>query len=137
MKDLEIATERLKNSGYSLIVVKNGDVIFKGNDGGIKPLFNAVKELGDDMNQSCIADRVIGKAAAALCVAAGVTGIYTPVMSRAVVKLLVQNRIVYSTDLLVPGIMNQNKTDLCPLEKLTSHTENWEEILDIVNGFIK
>jgi hypothetical protein len=137
MRDLEIATEELKNSSHSLIVAKNGRIIMRKNEGGIKPLFDAVLELGDEMNHSSVADRVIGKAAAALCISGGITGVYTPVMSRAAVRLLAENGIVHSTDLMVPGIMNRDKTDLCPLEKLTSGADSWEEVLDIVREFAK
>ncbi|MDD2573757.1 MAG: DUF1893 domain-containing protein [Bacillota bacterium] len=136
MRDLETATERLKESSDSLIVVKDGHVLLSKDEGGIRPLFNALSELGEDMKGSCIADKVIGKAAAALCVFAGAAGVYTPVMSKAAVRLLADNGIVYSMDLLVPGVLNKDKADLCPLEKMTANTDDYRKIYEMVKGFV-
>jgi hypothetical protein len=135
MRDLETAAARLKKGGCSLVVVKNNTIICCREGGGIKPLLHTIDELGDDMKQSCVADKVIGKAAAALCISGGVAGIYTPVMSRAAVTMLEANGIVYSADRLVQGILNIHKTDLCPLEKLTAESDNYRDILAIVKNF--
>jgi hypothetical protein len=136
MKDLATATERLKRSSDSLVVVKDGNILISTQKGGIRPLFDAVSELGYKMEGSCIADKVIGKAAAALCISAGVKGVYTPVMSRAAKGLLANNGIIHSTHLLVPWILNKDRSDLCPLEKLTMETDNWMEIVEIVKEFL-
>ena len=136
MKDLATATERLRTSGDSLVVVKDGNILTSKQNGGIRPLFDAVSELGDEMEGSCIADKVIGKAAAALCISAGVKGVYTPVMSRAANELLANNGIIHSTHLLAPWILNKDRSDLCPLEKLTMGTDNWKDIVEIVKEFV-
>jgi hypothetical protein len=136
MRDLKTATERLKGSGDSLVLVKKGRILLSRQDGGIRPLFNAVTDLGEEMRGSCVADKVIGKAAAALCIFGGVSGIYTPVISRAAAELLAENGIVYSADLFVTGILNRDKSDLCPLERLTAGTNNWMDIVEIVREFM-
>ena len=136
MRDLETATERLKRSSASLVVVKDGNILTRKQKGGIRPLFDAVSELGDEMEGSCVADKVMGKAAAALCVWGGVKGVYAPVMSRAARGLLANSGIIHSTHLLVPWILNKNQSDLCPLEKLAAETDNWKDIVDIVEKFI-
>ncbi len=135
MRDLEIATRQLKNSSYAFVAVKDGNVICCKEGGGIKPLLHAIDELGEDMKGSCVADKVIGKAAAALCVFGGVIGIYTPVMSRSAVGILEENGVVYSADYMAQGILNKDKSDLCPLEKLTADADCCEDILDIVREF--
>jgi hypothetical protein len=136
MRDLKTATERLKGSGDSLVVVKHGRILLSSQEGGIRPLFNAVTDLGQEMRGSCVADRVIGKAAAALCIFGGASGIYTPVISRAAAELLAENGIMYSADLFVPGILNSDKSDLCPLERLTADTNNWTGIVETVREFM-
>lgn len=88
------------------------------------------------MRGSCVADKVIGKAAAALCVLGGVKGVYTPVMSRDAKGLLADNGIIHSTTLLVPGILNKDRSDLCPLEKLTADTDDYKDIYSIVKEFL-
>ena len=136
MKDLATATERLNRSSDSLVVVKDGNILISKQKGGIRPLFDAVSELGDEMEGSCVADKVMGKAAAALCISAGVKGVYTPVMSRAAKGLLANNGIIHSTHLLAPWILNKDRSDLCPLEKLTMGTDNWKDIVEIVKEFV-
>ena len=136
MKDLATAMERLKQSSDTLVVVKDGQIIHSSQRGGIRPLFDAVSDLGEDMKGSSVADKVMGKAAAALCISAGVRGVHTPVMSRAAQALLTDRGIPYTTDLLVAGILNKNKSDLCPLEKLTAETDCPEGIAGIVKQFL-
>lgn len=136
MRDLAIATEKLKTSGDSLIVVKDGLVLLSKKGGGIGPLFDALLELGERMKGSCVADRVIGKAAAALCVFSKIKKVYTPVLSKTAVELLVNNKIIYSTDFLVPGILNKDRTGFCPLESITADMEDHREIYDAVKKFL-
>ena len=52
MRDLEIATERLKQSSHSLVIAKQGRILMSRQDGGIRPLFNTLSELGEDMREA-------------------------------------------------------------------------------------
>ncbi len=67
MKDIDLAKQILKEENQSLVVVKNGEVLYKSRDRGIKPMYSITKEMKEEVNGSSIADKVIGKGAALLC----------------------------------------------------------------------
>ena len=137
MEDLKIAMEMFENSDDSLIIVKDRRILLSKKGGGIGPLFDACCELGGQMKGSSIADKVVGKAAAALCVYAGIKRLYTPVLSSKAISLLEKNGIDYTTDKLTPGILNKDRSDFCPLEKMTEEEDEAERICDIVKGFVR
>ncbi len=136
MRDLEIATEKLRKDDVSLVVVKDGLILLSKKGMGIRPLFDGFSELGMNAKGSFIADRVIGKAAAALCIHAGVHGVYTPVLSKPAAELLKGKGIFCSTDSLVPGILNKERTDFCPLEKITADIDNYRDMVNVVKIFL-
>ncbi len=136
MRDLEIATKKLKEGKDSLVIVKDGLILLSKKGMGIRPLFDAITELGYDAKGGSIADRVIGKAAAALCIYAEVNGVYTPVLSKPAMELLIKDGIHYSMDSLVPGILNKEQRDLCPLEKITADIDGYRDIVSIVKEFL-
>ena len=72
MKDLEKAKSLLFEEDLTLAVVKNGEIIFKSKDKGIRPMFILATELKGKAKDGALADRVIGKGAAIL---AGYIGI--------------------------------------------------------------
>jgi hypothetical protein len=116
MRDSEIAKQLLKE-GYSLAVVRNGECIFTHKGNWIHPIVEAYEQLGDLLSGASVADRVIGKAAAVVCIRSSVAHVYTPMASRSAVAAFTQANIPFMCDSVVDGIMNKSGTDLCLAEK--------------------
>jgi len=76
MQDLEIAKERLNEEGLALSVVKGGEMIFESVSHGISGFLEAVERLEEKLEGASVADRVVGKAIALLCVYAKVRALY-------------------------------------------------------------
>ena len=51
MKDLELAKETLEERELTLVIVKEGKIIFTSTDRGIKPMYTAVLELKEELIQ--------------------------------------------------------------------------------------
>ena len=64
MKDIELAKQILNNENKTIVIVKDGKVIFTSENKGIKPVCEAFNELKDELKGSSAADKVVGKAAA-------------------------------------------------------------------------
>lgn len=83
-----------------------------------------------------IADRAIGKAAAALMIKGGARRVYADVISTPALRLLSKAGVetTYATE--VHHIENRNRTDWCPIEKKCRNTDHTEDIITIVTDFI-
>jgi hypothetical protein len=136
MRDLQIATEELVKNCYSLVIAKNGSVIVRSKGKGVRSLFEAIDKNREEIAGSSIADRVIGKAAAMLCVYGRVKAVYTPVASESAIEILRNNSIHAEAEKLVPFILNANRTDMCPVEKLTSGLDLPEQVVNTIRKFL-
>lgn len=135
MKDVEIAKKVLLEENLTLVVVKDGDVVFKSIDKGIKPTFTLATEMKELANGGSLADRVIGKGAAILCGYIGIKEIYTELISEGGVRTLEKYNIPYTMDKSCEYIKNRDKTDYCPIEKLSMNIEEPEIFIQSVKEF--
>jgi hypothetical protein len=118
MQDLERARLRLKERNLSLVVVKNGKVIFETESHGIKGFLEAVKLFDKELAGSSVADRIVGRAIAFLCVCFQVSAVFAVTMSMEGVRIVEDHNIFYQSEKCVPTILNQKRNDICPFEKL-------------------
>ncbi|MDI3534455.1 MAG: hypothetical protein PWQ82_820 [Thermosediminibacterales bacterium] len=137
MEDLIVAETTLKNNhNLSLVVVKNKKVISTKTGRGVKPLMETLEELGSDLNGASIADKVVGRGSAAVMATGQVSSLYTPVITRWALNFLKQKGVIVKHEKIVPNILNRKKTDLCPVEKLTSGLEEPSQILLKIKEFL-
>ncbi|SCG81628.1 hypothetical protein DW1_0007 [Proteiniborus sp. DW1] len=136
MKDLELAKESLIQRDLTIAIAKEDKIIFTSTDKGIKPIYTAVLELKEDLRGASIADRVIGRAAAILCKYAGIRKLYTKLISDEAIKILENGSISFFYDESSPYIKNRDKTDMCPVEKLSQEVESPEELIQKISEFL-
>jgi len=97
-----------------IIAMKGGKVVARETGRGIGPalrLFRADRLRGAD-----VADKIVGKAAAALFVLGGAVSVHADVMCESAAELLSAYGIPNSADAIVPAIINRKGTGLCPME---------------------
>lgn len=127
---------KLLHEGQHSLVVANGDVCtFDGR--GVSDLYKLFKKDPGFLCNASLADKVIGKAAAALMVLAEVKEVYADVISQPALDLLRNKKVLVSYDGIVPHIINRTKTGLCPLEARCRETETPEECLIQIEAFMK
>lgn len=136
MKDIEMAVELLEKEKLALAIVKEGKVIFSSSDKGIMPLYTAIKEQKNELVGSSVADRVTGKAAAMLCVYAGIKQLKTKLISDNAVNVLKETNILFEYGERAPYIKNRDKTGMCPVETLSLKTENIDELFLGIENFL-
>lgn len=137
MKDIDIAVELLKKNNFTLVVVKEGKVIFSSYDKGINPLYTVLREQKEDLKGASIADRVTGKAAAMLCSYAEIKELKTELISVNAINVLKEANIKYDYVQITPYIKNRDQTGMCPVETLTLKANNIEELLIEIEKFWK
>ncbi|MFQ6080770.1 MAG: DUF1893 domain-containing protein [Candidatus Bathyarchaeia archaeon] len=136
MLDLTLAKLRLKEKNLTLSIVKGGKVLFETRSHGIVGLLQAIEELGQELIESSVADKIVGRAAALLCAYSGVASVFAVTISEEGRRALEDNHIFYRFENRVPNILNDKRTDLCPFEKLTSGLTNPKEAYEKIKFFV-
>lgn len=136
MKDIKIAKKILREENQKIVVVKKGEVVFKSIDRGIKPMYHLAKNMKEEVEGSSLADRVIGKGAAILCLYMGINNIYTDLISENATQILDGKEINYEFNDSCEYIKNRDKTDYCPIEKRSLDIEDPEVLLRRIEEFL-
>lgn len=117
-------------------VIRTGDTIRLFRERGIKDLFRILKEHPEWLQGARVADKVVGKGAAALMLLGGVEELFSDVISYPALELLARHNVVVSYTIAVERIANRTKTGLCPIEELCIACETPEEALRKIEDFI-
>ena len=81
--------------------------------------------------------RLLGKAAALLFAKSGIKSVYAKTLSRSGKKILELYGIKYEYETLTERIINRSGTDICPMEKAVSATNDPLEAYDLLKKAIK
>jgi hypothetical protein len=127
MQDLETARRRLNEKGLALSIVKGGEVVFESGSRGISGLLGAIEKFGDKLRGASVADKVVGRAVALLCVYAGVGAVYAPILSGRARAVLEENSIRVEWDTLVQSVLDADKVAACPFEELAAEIVDPDE----------
>lgn len=133
--DLNIAKQRLKQQNLALVIAKKGKVVFETNSHGIGGLLKAIEELDKEMKGSSVADKIVGKAAALLCVYAGVVAVFAVTASEKGIRALRDNNVLCLFENKVPYILNYKRNDICPFEKLVIDISDSKEAYEKLKSF--
>lgn len=105
----------------SAVVAHDGVITAKAEGRGIMPL---MKLLDDGkLNRGLVVDKVIGRAAAAICIVGRVRRVHGLLMSADAKLMLEERGILTSAEKVVPEILNRELNGSCPLEQRVA-TEN-------------
>jgi len=126
-RDLQIARNELKKKDCALVIAKNERILFETKASGIQGFLTAVDQLGEGVKGASVADKIVGEAAAQLCLYSEVQEVYAVTMSQCAKDLLDKNQTDYEYENLVPHILNMKKTDLCPFEKIVAGSKTPKE----------
>lgn len=134
MKDIDLA-KSLLTTDKTLVFVK-GDSVIDSSLSGIKPLINFLSQ-GINLEGYSLADKIVGKAQAMLCVKANIKEVYAKVMSKEGKRILDSYKIPNTYDVLTKEIINRKKTDICPMEKVVKDIEDIEIAYSLLKEKVK
>ena len=119
------------------MVKSNDGEIHRFTQRGIKDLFTLVTEHPEVLYHALIADKAVGKAAAACMVAGGVRQVFADVMSEPALALLQHYYVSVDYGKLVNHIINRTGTDWCPMERLSRDIDDPIAIVQAIQQFLK
>ncbi|MGM9871926.1 MAG: DUF1893 domain-containing protein [Muribaculaceae bacterium] len=126
----------LHASACSLVVDK-GDDIATYNGRGVSDLYRLLTTEPSALQGACIADKVVGKGAAALMILGGISALWADVISQAAVDLLADSGIDVQYGRKVPHIINRQGTGMCPVEQLCADCVTADECLPLISSFLQ
>lgn len=109
---------KLDSDDFTCVISDSKDIIFTSKKRGVAPLIEFINSFRDQDNYY-LADKVIGKAAALLCIKANIKYINTIVISKPAKSILQQYGITFEFETEVAAISNRDNTGLCPMEGLS------------------
>lgn len=118
MRDIELARHLLTQEELSLVITKQGQILYSSKEKGVRPLFQAILKLADSLDKAALADRVVGSPVAMLCLYAGISSVYALLASEQALSTLQDKGVDVTAMEVIPSILNSDRTDLCPFEKL-------------------
>ncbi len=129
-------TERLHQGNHSL-VVRQGETTRCFDNRGVADLYRLLTEEPRMLREAVVADKVVGKAAAALMLLGGVKELYADIISSFALELLRQSSMQIHYTEQVDHIINRNHTGWCPMETLCKECHTAEECLREVETFMR
>lgn len=127
--------KRLQEGKHSCVIANGSDIrIFCRR--GVADIYDILKNDPKFLQGASIADKVIGKAAAALLILGGIKQVYSNIISQLAMELFQSAHVEVTYGKLVPHIINRTHTGWCPLETLSKDAQTPEDVLVIVENFM-
>lgn len=123
------------HGGNHSLVVANGDIC-TFDQRGIADLYDLLRNDSGFLAGASIADKVVGKGAAALIILGRAAELYADIISESALEILNQSPVKVSYGQIVPYIINRNGTGWCPVETLCKDCKTAEECLPYIKTFI-
>ncbi len=110
--------EFLKSS-WGLEIWFNKKKIYRSKKSGVKGLLDFIKRHGKRYKNIIIFDKIVGQGVSLLAVYLRAGAVYGKTGSKLAAKTLGKFKIKFYFQKTVTNILNREKTDLCPLEKIS------------------
>ena len=125
--------EMLNNQGLSLLVY-NDSTLTTHDNRGVQDLLNLLSNQPERLKGAIVADKIIGKASAALMATGGVVEVHTNVICSPARALLEEVGIKVYAKEEVPQILNRTKSNMCPIDAQLEGIESIEDCVKILQN---
>jgi hypothetical protein len=119
----------------TLRVYKGNKLIFASDKDRLLPLIEYLEKSGPRHRGVVIFDKILGRAAALLCIKANCREVWSPLGSRLATEVLGKRGIKYHLTSTVPCIQKPDQTEMCPMEALSIGKEP-EEFYRLIKGVL-
>ena len=121
------------SSGNALHVYEGDKLIFASYKDRLLPLAEYIERFASNHRNVVIFDKIMGRAAALLCIKASCQEVYSPLGSQLAVEVLDEYGIEHHLTRIVPYIQKPSREDMCPMEALSIGKEPEEFYQSIKN----
>ncbi len=129
------AIQRLAQGGCSCVIVSGGRLnVFHRR--GVQDLYQLLNDKPTLLHGAFVADKVVGKGAAALMIVGGVVAVFAQVASEPALELFRLAGVSVEVEHIVPHIINRAQTGMCPVEARCAGCRTAEECLPQIEAFL-
>lgn len=128
---------RLLHEGDYSCVVRNYGETRTFHRRGILDLYYLFRNDPAFLRGASVADKAVGKAAAALLVAGDIRELHADVISQGALTLLHDTGIVTTYTAEVPFIANRTRDGICPMERRCNAAQTAAECLPQIEAFLR
>jgi len=107
--------DQFVNGNNTLRVYKSNKLIFASDKDRLLPLIEYLDKSASRHRNVVIFDKILGRAAALLCVKANCREVFSPLGSQLAIDILSKRGIKYHLIQTVPCIQKPNGTEMCPM----------------------
>ena len=126
----------LHDEGLTLVVKSVDGTIHRFTQRGVKDLLTLVTTSPEVLHSALVADKAVGKAAAACMVVGGVSQVHADVMSEPAMELLQDHSVKAQCGELVDHIINRAGDGWCPMERLSRNIDDPNAIIQKIKEFL-
>ncbi len=126
----------LHTGGYSCTIANKGE-IRTFTQRGVADIYDLLTQEPEFLKGASIADKVVGKGAAALMILGGIKELYTDIISSKALELFRKSDVKVDFAQEVPFIRNRDHTGVCPVETMCSEVESVEAMLPLIRNFLE
>ena len=127
----------LHNENLTLVVRSHDGAIHRYVQRGVKDLLTLVTTTPEVLKGVLIADKAVGKAAAACMALGGARQVWADVMSQPALTLLQAHGITAECGTLVDHIINRTGDGWCPMERLSHDLDDPAAIVQKIQDFFQ
>jgi hypothetical protein len=110
---------------YSLALIKGGEIIYRAEGTGLRPLVECVAKLMGEQAGCILHDKIVGLAAAKLAVHSGIVcGVMADIASKPAMEFLDENDIPITANHIVDNIKGRDGAGVCPMEQKAIATDD-------------
>lgn len=120
----------------TLRVYEDCRLVFSSTRDRVIPLLEYIGSFASHHNHEIIFDKIMGNAAALLCVKVGCQEVYSPLGSQLAIDTLEKYGIKYHLTEIVPYIQKASREEMCPMENL-SQNKTPEEFYQAIKKIIE
>ena len=117
-------------AGASVVVARNGVIVAVEEGRGIGPLVKLLDEM--KLQGAIVVDKVIGRAAAAICAQGGAKKVFATLAGKGAAELLEKRGVTFTAEKTVDRILNHEQKDSCPMEKAVDGIEDPEKMVEAI-----
>ncbi len=127
--------EQLRAGGFSCVIRNKGHV-YTFSQRGVADLYDLYTCRPEILRGADVADKVVGRGAAALMALGGVRSLHAGVVSSPALALLRDAGVEVACEQEVPYIINRAGTGRCPLETATEGLAGAEAMWPAIQAFV-
>ena len=123
----------LDERGLGMLIYNHGEMT-EYSAPGVEDLLRLTAEEPERLRGALVADKRVGKAAAALLITGGAKTVYTPLVSTSAREMLEAAGVELHAREEIPLMLNRDGTDLCPMERKLIEAQSAEDCVVLLCG---